>query len=116
MAATYVENASGTLLERRELLRLLADAEPGDVLLLEALDRLSRPRQRRRESTKGGRGMSSYTRGLANAWPGGCLCGGRPGCWGGRPAPSTDVARQKRMFNSDARLQSRARYPSSEWI
>jgi len=42
IAATYVENASGTLLNRRELLRLLADAEPGDVLLVEAVDRLSR--------------------------------------------------------------------------
>lgn len=42
VAATYVENASGTLLDRRELLRLLADAEPGDVLLVEAVDRLSR--------------------------------------------------------------------------
>jgi len=42
IAATYVENASGTLLDRRELLRLLADAEPGDVLLVEAVDRLSR--------------------------------------------------------------------------
>lgn len=42
IAATYVENASDTLLDRRELLRLLADAEPGDVLLVEAVDRLSR--------------------------------------------------------------------------
>lgn len=42
IAATYVENASGTLLDRRELLRLLADAESGDVLLVEAVDRLSR--------------------------------------------------------------------------
>ncbi|WP_338544717.1 recombinase family protein [Pseudomonas benzopyrenica] len=42
IAATYVEKASGTLLDRRELLRLLADAERGDVLLVEAIDRLSR--------------------------------------------------------------------------
>lgn len=42
IAATYVENASGTLLDCRELLRLLSDAEPGDVLLVEAVDRLSR--------------------------------------------------------------------------
>lgn len=42
IAATYIENASGALLDRRELLRLLADAEPGDVLLVEAVDRLTR--------------------------------------------------------------------------
>lgn len=42
IAAWYVENASGTLLDRRELVRLLDDASPGDVLLVEAVDRLSR--------------------------------------------------------------------------
>lgn len=42
VAAFYVENASGTILERPQLLRLLADSEPGDILLVEAVDRLSR--------------------------------------------------------------------------
>ncbi len=156
IAATYVEKASGTLLDRRELLRLLADAERGDVLLVEAIDRLSRLDRatlrpvarpdrpggpaggfsrsttdpfidpagygRRRRSPrvddagaipvvlrihgafarkdsetrraraaqgiakvkaarvyKGRPRVSSCMRGSANAWPGGCRCGGRRG-------------------------------------
>src|SRR6476620_4242553 len=42
IAATYVENESGTKLARPELFRLLADAQPGDILLVEQVDRLSR--------------------------------------------------------------------------
>ena len=42
IAASYVENESGTRLDRPELFRLLADALPGDVLLIEQVDRLSR--------------------------------------------------------------------------
>lgn len=42
IAARYLENESGTKLERPELFRLLADCEPGDVLLVEQVDRLSR--------------------------------------------------------------------------
>ncbi|MBO1077283.1 recombinase family protein [Roseomonas marmotae] len=42
VAATYVENESGASLQRPELFRLLADCRPGDVLLLEQVDRLSR--------------------------------------------------------------------------
>lgn len=38
----YVENESGATLARPELLRLLADALPGDVLLVEQVDRLAR--------------------------------------------------------------------------
>jgi len=41
IAARYVENESGAKLHRRELFRLLADCEPGDVLLVEQVDRLS---------------------------------------------------------------------------
>jgi len=37
-----VENASGASSERRELRRLLEDASSGDILLVEAIDRLSR--------------------------------------------------------------------------
>ena len=42
IAARYVENVSGASLQRPELFRLLADSHPGDVLLLEQVDRLSR--------------------------------------------------------------------------
>lgn len=42
IAATYVENESGASLKRPELFRLLADSKPGDVLLIEQVDRLSR--------------------------------------------------------------------------
>lgn len=42
IADTYAENISGTKLERPELLRLLNDAEPSDILLCESVDRLSR--------------------------------------------------------------------------
>lgn len=38
----YIENASGTRLDRKELQRLLGDAQPGEVLLVESVDRLSR--------------------------------------------------------------------------
>lgn len=38
----YVDNASGATTQRPELLRLLNDAQPGDVILIEAVDRLSR--------------------------------------------------------------------------
>ena len=42
IAAWYVENESGATLSRPELFRLLADAHPGDILLVEQVDRLSR--------------------------------------------------------------------------
>src|SRR5260370_12271258 len=42
VAAWYVENESGTKLARRELFGLLADSQPGDILLVEQVDRLSR--------------------------------------------------------------------------
>lgn len=42
IAATYVENESGAKLARPELFRLLTDSRPGDVLLVEQVDRLSR--------------------------------------------------------------------------
>jgi len=40
--ATYIENISGTQLERPELMHLLDDARQGDVILIEAVDRLTR--------------------------------------------------------------------------
>jgi DNA invertase Pin-like site-specific DNA recombinase len=42
IAAWYIENESGAKLARPELFRLLADAHPGDILLVEQVDRLSR--------------------------------------------------------------------------
>jgi DNA invertase Pin-like site-specific DNA recombinase len=42
VAATYAENESGAKLDRPALFRLLADSKPGDVLLCEQVDRLSR--------------------------------------------------------------------------
>lgn len=42
IAAWYVENESGSKLARPELFRLLKDSRPGDVLLVEQVDRLSR--------------------------------------------------------------------------
>jgi DNA invertase Pin-like site-specific DNA recombinase len=42
IACWYIENESGAKLARPELFRLLNDAEPGDVLLVEQVDRLSR--------------------------------------------------------------------------
>src|SRR6056297_989791 len=42
VASWYVENASGAASDRRELGRLLEDASSGDILLVEAIDRLSR--------------------------------------------------------------------------
>ena len=40
--ATYVENFSGAKLERPELNRLLAQAEQGDLIIVESIDRLTR--------------------------------------------------------------------------
>ena len=42
IAAWYEENESGATLKRPELERLLRDCHPGDVLLVEQVDRLSR--------------------------------------------------------------------------
>lgn len=42
IANFYIENASGNTSERDELQRMLADSQPGDVLLVESVDRLSR--------------------------------------------------------------------------
>lgn len=42
IASRYIENESGASLDRPELFRLLADCNPGDILLVEQVDRLSR--------------------------------------------------------------------------
>src|SRR6516162_3299290 len=38
----FIEKESGAKLQRPELFRVLADSKPGDVLLVEQVDRLSR--------------------------------------------------------------------------
>lgn len=42
IASFYIENESGSKLDRPELFRLLDDSHEGDVLLIEGVDRLSR--------------------------------------------------------------------------
>lgn len=42
IVGTYMENESGSRLDRPELFRLLNDCHPGDILLCEQVDRLSR--------------------------------------------------------------------------
>jgi DNA invertase Pin-like site-specific DNA recombinase len=42
IVGTYLEHESGAKLARPELFRLIADSHPGDVLLIEQVDRLSR--------------------------------------------------------------------------
>ncbi|MCG3880375.1 recombinase family protein [Psychrobacter sp. Ps6] len=42
LSKSFIENESGTTLQRPELFRLLDTAESGDVILLEQVDRLSR--------------------------------------------------------------------------
>ena len=42
IAGFYPENESGTKLNRPELFRLLNDSQPGDIILCEQVDRLSR--------------------------------------------------------------------------
>ncbi|WP_445335787.1 recombinase family protein [Citrobacter koseri] len=42
IAGWYVDNMPGTTMNRPELVRLLEEAEPGDVILVEQVDRLSR--------------------------------------------------------------------------
>ncbi|PDS61399.1 resolvase [Rhizobium anhuiense] len=42
IAASYIENESGASLQRPQLFRLLHDCHPGDILLVEQVDRLSR--------------------------------------------------------------------------
>ena len=42
IASFYIENESGSTLKRPELLRLIADAGTGDIILVEQIDRLAR--------------------------------------------------------------------------
>lgn len=40
IAAFYVENVSGATLHRPELMKLIADSDEGDIVLVEQIDRL----------------------------------------------------------------------------
>lgn len=42
IASFYIENVSGTKIDRPELERLIADSSKGDILLIEKMDRLTR--------------------------------------------------------------------------
>jgi DNA invertase Pin-like site-specific DNA recombinase len=42
IVGTFIENESGAKLARPELFRLIADSRPGDMILIEQVDRLSR--------------------------------------------------------------------------
>jgi DNA invertase Pin-like site-specific DNA recombinase len=53
IASYYVENQSGAKLDRPELMRLLNESQPGDLLLTEQVDRLSRLRGADWEKLKG---------------------------------------------------------------
>ena len=52
IASFYVENESGATLTRPELMRLIADAGEGDVILVEQIDRLARLKQADWETLK----------------------------------------------------------------
>lgn len=49
----FVESESGTALNRPELFRLLEIADPGDIILVEQVDRISRLNQKDWESLRG---------------------------------------------------------------
>jgi DNA invertase Pin-like site-specific DNA recombinase len=71
VAGWYVEAVSGASLARPELFRLLSDSEPGDVLLLEQVDRLSRLTARDWERLKGeirGKGVRIVALDLPTSW------------------------------------------------
>lgn len=71
IAATYIENESGASLARPELFRLLNDSQPGDVILIEQVDRLSRLNTNDWERLKGeirGRQIKVVALDLPTSW------------------------------------------------
>ena len=52
IAAFYVENVSGATLHRPELMKLIADSDEGDIVLVEQIDRLARLKQSDWDSLK----------------------------------------------------------------
>ncbi|MDY7065675.1 putative transposon DNA-invertase Bin3 [Pseudomonas extremaustralis] len=71
VAGIYSENISGTKLERPELMRLLDTASPGEILLCESVDRLSRLSQADWETLKGtikAKGLRLVVADLPTSW------------------------------------------------
>lgn len=71
IAGIYSENISGTKLERPELMRLLDIANPGEILLCESVDRLSRLSQADWEILKGtikAKGLRLVVADLPTSW------------------------------------------------
>ncbi|MEG5624895.1 recombinase family protein [Enterobacter hormaechei] len=67
----YVENASGAKLDRIALIRLLEEAQPGDLLLIEAIDRLSRLRHEQwaeLKATLSSKGLIIVSMDLPTSW------------------------------------------------
>lgn len=68
---TYAENISGTKLDRPELMRLLGAAQPGEILLCESVDRLSRLSQTDWETLKAtikAKGLRLVVADLPTSW------------------------------------------------
>lgn len=71
VAGIYADNFSGTKLQRPELHRLLTNAEPGQVLCVESVDRLSRLSQTDWETLKGtinSKGLRLVVADLPTSW------------------------------------------------
>jgi len=71
VAGIYADNFSGTKLQRPELHRLLTSAEPGQVLCVESVDRLSRLSQMDWEILKGtinSKGLRLVVADLPTSW------------------------------------------------
>lgn len=71
IADTYSENISGTKLQRPELMRLLDVAQPGEILLCESVDRLSRLSQADWETLKAtikAKGLRLVVADLPTSW------------------------------------------------
>lgn len=72
IAGWYIDNVSGTTMNRPELIRLLGDAEHGDVILIEQVDRLTRPMMQA--------GRHSESKLQTSSWPSSVLIY-RPAIW-----------------------------------
>jgi DNA invertase Pin-like site-specific DNA recombinase len=71
VAGIYADNFSGTKMQRPELHRLLTNAEPGQVLCVESVDRLSRLSQTDWETLKGtinSKGLRLVVADLPTSW------------------------------------------------
>ena len=71
IVGVYAENISGTKLNRPELMRLLDTAQPGEILLCESVDRLSRLSQTDWETLKAtikAKGLKLVIADLPTSW------------------------------------------------